>query len=141
MYKTSPFFTSSPRETDIFSSTQVAIATSGTVSLELAVSNIPSIICYKMSFITYFILKLLVKTKWISLPNIILDQVVYPEFIQQNCNVKNLYKSTIDLLLNNEKSFDQKQMLKKVKGELSIDNNFLMQKMPSIIFNLNKSND
>lgn len=132
---------SSKYKSDIFSSTQIAIATSGTVSLELAVSNIPSIICYKMSFITYFILKFLVRTKWISLPNIILDQVVYPEFIQRNCTVKNLYKSTIDLLLNNEKYFDQTQLLKKVKGELSVDNNFLLKKMPSIIFNLNKPND
>ncbi|PPR76911.1 MAG: Lipid-A-disaccharide synthase [Alphaproteobacteria bacterium MarineAlpha2_Bin1] len=124
---------------DIFSCVHLALATSGTISLELAIARIPSVISYKMSFFTYIILKLMVNSKWISLPNIILNKIVYPEFIQNKCTVQNLYEAINDLLCNNHKYLDQVKKIEKVKNELSIDIDLLNKEVPSIIINHIKS--
>ncbi len=131
----SPKILPSKYKDDIFSSVHFALATSGTVSLELAYSNIPSVISYKLSGLTYLILKLIVRTKWISLPNIILNQSVYPEFIQYQCTVKNLYNSFAELFADDNKVFKQKQLLNKVNEQLFVSNTVLDNKVPSIILN------
>ena len=120
---------------DIFSGSNLAVATSGTISLELAVSGIPSIICYKMSNLTYFIIKPLVKLKWISLPNIILNKEVFPEYIQFNCTVDKIYNAIDKLLSNDEYLVDQKNMIKNIRSKLSADDNFFEKIVPSIILN------
>ncbi|MBL41592.1 MAG: lipid-A-disaccharide synthase [Rhodospirillaceae bacterium] len=120
---------------DIFPSVDIALATSGTVSLELAISKIPSVIGYKMSFFTYFILKLLVRTEWISLPNIILNKLIYPEFIQNKCTSNNLYEAVSSLLLDEQKYQRQINEISKVKKELLVEDNLLDEYVPSIIVN------
>ena len=81
----------------------------------------------------------MVNSKWISLPNIILNKIVYPEFIQNKCTVQNLYEAINDLLCNNHKYLDQVKKIEKVKNELSIDIDLLNKEVPSIIINHIKS--
>ena len=69
-----------------------AIAKSGTVSLEICNAKIPSIIIYKMNFINFLIIKILVKTKFANIINIAANKEVIPELLQSNCNSKNIYK-------------------------------------------------
>ena len=64
---------------DIYSKTYIAIAASGTVSAELAMLHVPSVIVYKMNPITTWIGRRLIKVKWVSLVNILLNQGVYTE--------------------------------------------------------------
>lgn len=59
-----------------------AIASSGTVTLELAVYGIPTVIIYKVSPLTYIIGKLLVSAERVGLPNIVTGETVFPELIQ-----------------------------------------------------------
>ena len=133
LFKHSPIVLSSKYKNDIFSSAHYALATSGTVSLELAYSNIPSVICYKVSGLTYLILKILVRTRWISLPNIILNESVFPEFIQSRCTVKNLYNSVYELILNDHKVLRQKKLLNKAIELLLVSNEVMEKTLPSII--------
>ena len=66
----------------------LALTKPGTVSLELALLAIPAIVAYKVSWITYFIAKLVVKIKHMALPNLIFgNSSIYPEFIQGDCKV------------------------------------------------------
>ncbi|MFD3275841.1 lipid-A-disaccharide synthase [Aquirufa echingensis] len=67
---------------DILSHAQVAIVTSGTATLETALFKIPQIVVYKTDWLFYSLAKLLVKIKFISLVNIILDKLAVPELIQ-----------------------------------------------------------
>ena len=67
-----------------------AVVTSGTVSLESAIYKLPQVVCYKTSFLSYFLAKKFVKTKYISLVNIILNKKVIDELIQTDCNIENL---------------------------------------------------
>ena len=79
-----------------------AIVTSGTATLETALFNVPQVVCYKTSWISYMIGRLLIRNlKYISLVNIIQDKEVVKELIQNDCNKTNL---VIEL----EKILDQK---------------------------------
>lgn len=64
----------------------LAITKPGTVTLELALLNVPAIIFYKASWLTYFLAKLIVNVKYMGLPNLFLNKSVYKEFIQMDCN-------------------------------------------------------
>ncbi|MBO7508750.1 MAG: lipid-A-disaccharide synthase [Alphaproteobacteria bacterium] len=66
---------------DLYQRTYVAIVASGTVSAELAMLHIPAIVVYKMNRITTLIGHLLIRVKWVSLVNILLNRTVYPEFL------------------------------------------------------------
>jgi lipid-A-disaccharide synthase len=80
-----------------------AIAASGTVSLELAQYNIPHVIAYKTSAITGFLVKLLIKTPFVGLPNILATECIIPELLQNRCTVHNIYNAFQDINKNNQK--------------------------------------
>lgn len=84
-----------------FAAADFALAASGTVALELAYANVPSIICYKVNWITGVIANMLVKTDYVSLPNIILGEEVMPELLQKNATIENLVNMS-DCFLTNE---------------------------------------
>lgn len=68
-----------------------AIVTSGTATLETALFNVPQVVCYKTSWTSYLIGRLLIQNlKYISLVNIIQDKEVVKELIQNDCNKTNL---------------------------------------------------
>jgi lipid-A-disaccharide synthase len=67
-----------------------ALVTSGTATLETALFGVPQVVCYKGSSISYQIAKRLVKIKYISLVNLIMDKPVVTELIQGACNAANV---------------------------------------------------
>jgi len=75
---------------DLLSVSYAAIVTSGTATLETALFKIPQVVCYKTSRASYEIGKRLVKLKFISLVNLIMDKEVVKELIQDDFNDKNL---------------------------------------------------
>jgi lipid-A-disaccharide synthase len=80
------------------------LVTSGTATLETALLNIPEIVCYKSSFISYKIAKMVVKNlKYISLVNLIMDKKIVTELIQNELNTKNLTKELDDILYGNKR--------------------------------------
>lgn len=87
---------------DAFHAPDVAIAVSGTVALELALAGTPHVITYKMHYVTWAILRRIVKTKFAHLGNVLLDKPVYPEFIQDDAEVENIAPILLDLLESND---------------------------------------
>lgn len=69
---------------------EAALAVSGTVALELSYADIPHIIAYKTSAVNWFIIRLMVKTKYAHLTNIILNKDAVPELLQSKCTPENL---------------------------------------------------
>ena len=69
-----------------------AVSKSGTISLEISKRKIPSIIIYKMNFINFLIVKMLVKIKYANILNIAAGQMIIPELLQSKCNPKEIYK-------------------------------------------------
>ena len=79
-----------------------AVSKSGTVSLEICNAKVPSIIIYKMNFLNFLIIKILVKIKFANIINIINNKEIIPELIQKECNAKEIYNSVIYFLKNPE---------------------------------------
>ncbi|WP_207512514.1 lipid-A-disaccharide synthase [Longitalea luteola] len=80
---------------------RAALVTSGTATLETALFGVPEVVCYKGSNISYQIAKRLIKVKYISLVNLIMDKPVVKELIQNELTPANLRKE-LDALLTNE---------------------------------------
>ena len=104
-----------------------AVSKSGTVSLEICQAKIPSIILYKMGFINYMIVKMLIKTKFANIINIAAKEEVIPELLQSKCNPKNIFK-TVSHYLDNPKKMDELVL----KTQLIL-NNFKTNNSPSAL--------
>jgi len=102
-----------------FMQSSIALAASGTVSLELAYAGVPQVIAYKVSRLTYWIAKCLVKTKYASLVNILNNEMVVPEYLQNQCNAEFLSKQ-LNAILTDSKY--QKQMRQKYKEAIDMLN-------------------
>ena len=103
-----------------------AVAKSGTISLEICNSKIPSVIIYKMGIINFLIVKMLVKVKFANIINIAADEEIIPELLQSKCNPKTIFE-TVDRLLG-DKSNLEKQIIKSQE----IISNFKTQKSSEI---------
>ena len=90
-----------------------ALVTSGTATLETALFGVPEVVCYKGSNISYQIAKRLIKIKFISLVNLIMNKLVVTELIQHDMNTKNIVKELSELLNNSQR---QQQLQKDYAG-------------------------
>lgn len=95
---------------DEFAACNFALAVSGTVGLELAYMGVPHVIGYKMHPLSWLAVKILVKTKFAHLANILLNEMVFPEYLQAQCNSLDIGKGL--LLLMKDESLQQKQKSK-----------------------------
>jgi lipid-A-disaccharide synthase len=75
---------------EAFAASDVALAASGTVAVELAVMGVPSVIAYRVSPLTAFVGRRIIKVPYASLPNILAGREVQPEFLQEWCTPENL---------------------------------------------------
>jgi lipid-A-disaccharide synthase len=82
---------------------QAACVTSGTATLETALFGVPEIVCYKGSTISYQIARRLIRVKYISLVNLIMDKLVVKELIQDDLTPENLRRELDDLLHNDNR--------------------------------------
>lgn len=104
---------------DLLQSSRAALVTSGTATLETALFNIPQLVCYRTSYVNYWIAKKILKIKYISLVNLILDHEVVLELIQGECNPKRLELELRNLL--NSKDKTQQEGYKKLFSILDSD--------------------
>ena len=75
-----------------------AIVTSGTATLETALFNVPQVVVYKTSLLSYIVGKIVLKVRFLSLVNLIADKEVVKELIQAKCNEKNLADALEEIL-------------------------------------------
>ena len=110
-------------KSQILSNSIFAVAKSGTVSLEICNSKVPSIIIYKMNLLNYIIIKFLVKTKYANIINIINQKEIIPELIQNECNAKEIFRSVSYFLKNpklmNKQISDVNNTLNQIRSKTS----------------------
>jgi lipid-A-disaccharide synthase len=75
---------------------------SGTATLEIALLGIPMVICYRLNSLTYFLGRMLIKTRFIGLPNIIFGESIVRELIQNDATAENLVTEIHRLLTDSE---------------------------------------
>ena len=103
----------------LLSNSKAALVTSGTATLETALFGVPEVVCYKGSNVSYYIAKKLIKLKYISLVNLIMDKEVVKELIQNELTVKNLTHALEELLSNTDKQKQIKKDYNDLKNLLS----------------------
>ena len=99
---------------------EAALVTSGTATLETALFGVPEVVCYKSSNISYQIGKRLIRVKYISLVNLIMDKPIVKELIQDQLTVENLKKELVDLLYNPLRKAQLEQDYAALKQQLSL---------------------
>lgn len=89
---------------ELLQQSTMALVASGTATLETALLKIPQVVCYKTSGgpLVLFLGKLLLKIKYISLVNLIVDKVLVKELIQQNLNSASLKKEMDNIISNSD---------------------------------------
>lgn len=103
---------------DLLRSSKAALVTSGTATLETALLNIPEVVCYRSSMISYEIGKRVVKNiKYISLVNLIMDEEIVTELIQSELNTKNLV-AELNSILQGERRNKMLKNFKKLQEKL-----------------------
>ncbi|MBP6812214.1 MAG: lipid-A-disaccharide synthase [Saprospiraceae bacterium] len=88
---------------EVLQNSKAALVKSGTSTLETALLDVPQVVCYAGNWLSYKIAKQLVKVKYISLVNLIMDRPLVRELIQDELNKKNL-KAALTEILSPEKS-------------------------------------
>jgi lipid-A-disaccharide synthase len=100
----------------ILKSSIFAVAKSGTVSLEICNAKVPSVIIYKMNFLNFFIIKMLVKVKFANIVNIAANKEIIPELLQSKCNSNNIY-NTVDKLLSDHDELERQKLNSQIEIE------------------------
>lgn len=102
---------------DLMNIAHAAIATSGTVVLEAALLNLPSVVLYKMAPLNYLIGKLLVDIKYFSLPNILANEKIMPELLQNQVTPEKISDEVLKILDNRLETIKKLQSACQKLGE------------------------
>ena len=103
---------------DAFAAADLALAASGTVTYELAMAAVPMVITYRMSPLTVAVIRSMIRTKYVSVVNIVLGREVAPEFVQEACSADKLEPALAALLADADARRRQRDDLEKVASAL-----------------------
>ena len=94
------------------------LVTSGTATLEVMLHKKPMIVAFKTNFLTYIVIKKLIKVKYISLPNLLAGKAIVPEFIQDDVSPLKLTKALSELISRGGATLEQITAFNKIHQEL-----------------------
>jgi lipid-A-disaccharide synthase len=103
-----------------FDAADAAIAASGTVTTELALSGTPMVVGYKLGWLTFALARAFITVKFATLGNIILDRAAIPEFIQTDCTAENLAGALLPLLRDTPERRKQIEDMKLIAEKLGV---------------------
>ena len=106
-----------------FAASNVALACSGTVALELALADIPYVTIYKMSLFSGIVARSFVKLKYVNLINILLDKEVVPELILENCKPNLILPHLVKALNDTEFRSKQRKYFKAALDLITVGGN------------------
>lgn len=104
---------------ELLAQARAAVVTSGTATLETALFEVPEVVCYKGSAISYAIARRLIKIKYISLVNLIMDKPVVKELIQHEMHTENITRELKAILQNQTYRQEMLDNFKQLKTILS----------------------
>lgn len=81
-----------------FDAATAALVASGTATTELALAGTPMVVAYRLGALTYALVRPIVRVRYITLANILLDRLAVPEFIQHACTGENLARALLPLM-------------------------------------------
>ncbi len=103
---------------DLMAACDAVMAASGTVTLELAILQVPMVVAYRVSPLTYFLGRRLIKVKYASLVNLVAEREVVPELMQAQATPENISRALLPLLNDPGAAAKMKSELGRVVGQL-----------------------
>jgi lipid-A-disaccharide synthase len=105
----------------LFAAATAAIAKSGTIGLECALAGLPSIIAYRASALTAYMLRRLITVKFANLANLLAGRMIIPELIQENCTPEKIVQAVQPLLMDAHAREAQQRDLHDVAAMLGVN--------------------
>lgn len=96
----------------------LAIASTGTVTMECAYFGVPTVAIYKTSWSTYLIARMIITVRHLAMPNVLANEEVFPEFVQHAANPENIAGAALELLSDSTRREAMKAKLKQVVHSL-----------------------
>ena len=103
---------------ELMAACDAVMAASGTVSLELAILNVPMVVSYRVSPLTYFLGRRLIKVQYASLVNLVAEREVVPELLQDEAVPEKIAKATVRLVANQAERIRMLEGLAEVRERL-----------------------
>lgn len=123
------------RKFQAFRLANAALAASGTVTLELALSGTPLVVAYKVEPLAWS-LRWLVKVPSVVLPNLILEENAFPEFLQDECSPERLCEALLPLLSEGPERMQQLEAIDRLQKRMKLDHGTPSGKAAEIILDL-----
>lgn len=106
---------------ELMAAADVVLLASGTVALEALLLKKPMVVAYRMAPLTFKILSWLVKTPWVSLPNLLAQKMLVPELLQENATPESLCAAVMNYFDNPEDALALSQTFAQMHIELKRD--------------------
>lgn len=103
---------------EFLAQTDIAIASTGTVTMECAFFGVPAVTLYQTSWVNFEIARRIVTVKWATMPNILANEEVYPEFIQNAATPQHIAGAALELLQNESRRRKIKSQLANIVSSL-----------------------
>lgn len=103
---------------NVFEGSRIVVAASGTVTLEAAISGTPTVIVYKVSPMSFWLAKMLVRVRFIGLINLIADREIVPELIQHQATPKNIADTVFDIFCDRRRRDEMRRHMLSVSDSL-----------------------
>ncbi|MCC5658925.1 lipid-A-disaccharide synthase [Nostoc sp. XA010] len=115
----------SGQQMEVFAAADLAISKSGTVNLELALLNVPQVVVYRLSSLTAWIARKILKGSitFASPPNLVVMKPIVPEFLQEQATPENIIQTAMELLLNpsrREQTLADYEEMRQSLGEVGV---------------------
>ncbi|MEH2145364.1 lipid-A-disaccharide synthase [Nostoc sp.] len=113
------------QQKEVFAAADLAISKSGTVNLELALLNVPQVVVYRLSSLTAWIARNILKGSitFASPPNLVVMKPIVPEFLQEQATPENIIQAAMELLLNprrRQQTFLDYEEMRQSLGEVGV---------------------
>ena len=108
---------------NIYTKVDFALCASGTVTMELAKASTPMLVVYKLNYITWIIVRLMVKVKTATILNLVLEKNVIPELFQQEVNSNTIFNVLNNYLTNKELIKEQVSNIKIAVNKIKNNDN------------------
>ncbi|MEH2295521.1 lipid-A-disaccharide synthase [Nostoc sp.] len=113
------------QQKEVFAAVDLAISKSGTVNLELALLNVPQVVVYRLSSLTAWIARKILKGSltFASPTNLVVMKPIVPEFLQEQATPENIIQAAMELLLNpsrREQTLLDYEEMRQCLGEIGV---------------------
>ena len=107
------------RAPEVLAAADAAVVASGTATLEAALAQVPTVVVYRLSWISWIVGRLLVRVPFVSLVNLLAGRRVVPELLQSDCSGARIAQSAAPLLARGEEREAQLDGMRRIREDLA----------------------